>query len=300
MTGAPGELRGRVLVTGAGGMIGRAVIDELRAHGFPVTALDRAPAGLGVDRVVAGDAGDPAAVAEALTGADAVIHLAARPSPNHGTPLQVFSDNTRATFVVLEEAGRRGVRRSAVGSSYSITGLPWAAATVHPAYLPVDEDLPPLVEDPYGLSKLVDESTAQMMARRHGMTVVALRLPFVADEPRRRQRLAATLADPLVGSAEMWAYLDVRDAARALRLAITAPLAGFQPILVAAPQTLAPYATGDLIACYHPDSPLRRPLPGRTVPIDLTRARDLLDFTAEHDPHLDIRPLPAEHSQAPV
>ena len=47
----------------------------------------------------------------------------------------------------------------------------------------------PRVEDAYGLSKLVDESTAAMMARRHGMTVAALRLPFVVDERRRRERL---------------------------------------------------------------------------------------------------------------
>ena len=46
---------------------------------------------------------------------------------------------------------------AALASSFSATGLPWAARPRHPAYLPVDEGLPLQNEDPYGLSKQVDE-----------------------------------------------------------------------------------------------------------------------------------------------
>jgi nucleoside-diphosphate-sugar epimerase len=294
-----GRLVNRVLVTGAGGMIGRAVVDDLVAQGIAVTALERVePDGLPADRMVVGDAGDPDTVDEALVGVDAVIHLAAVPAPVLGTPLEVFGNNTRATFVVLEAAGRRGIRRVAMSSSYSITGLPWAAQPLHPAYVPIDEGLPPQIEDPYGLSKQVDEATAQMMTRRYDLTVIALRLPFVADERRRRDRLAATTVDPLFGSAELWAYVDLRDAARALRLALTAPASGFHAVLVAAPETLAPYATEDLLARYHPSVPVRRALPGRTVPMDLSKVQELLGFTAEHEVSLDVRPLPADLTRA--
>lgn len=224
----------RVLVTGAGGMIGRAVVDELVAQGIGVTALDRVEAdGLPADRMLIGDVGDP-----------------------------------------------------------------WAAEILHPAYVPVDEDLPLQIEDPYGLSKQVDEATALMITRRYGLTVIALRLPFIADARRRRDRLAATTADPLIGSAEMWAYLDLRDAARALRLSLTVPASGFHAVLVAAPETLAPYPTDDLLARYHPSVPVRRALPGRAVPLDLSRARDLLGFTAEHQVELDLRPLPVDLTRA--
>jgi nucleoside-diphosphate-sugar epimerase len=51
--------------------------------------------------------------------------------------------------------------------------LPWATGILHPAYLPMDEKLPLQIEDPYGVSKQVDEATALMMPRRHGLTVVA-------------------------------------------------------------------------------------------------------------------------------
>lgn len=289
----------RVLVTGAGGMIGRTVVDDLVAQGILVTALERIePDGLPADRMVIGDAGDPAAVEEALVDADAVIHLAALPSPNNGSPLEVFGGNTRATFVVLEGAGQRGIRRVVVSSSYSITGLPWASETLHPAYVPVDEKLPLQIEDPYGLSKQVDEATALMMTRRHGMTVIALRLPFVANEQRRRDRLAATTADPLIGSAELWSYLDLRDAAQALRMSLTVPASGFHAVLIAAPETLAPYATEELLARYHPSVPVRRAVPGRDVPMDLSRARDLLGFTAEHQVELELRPLPSDFTRA--
>lgn len=73
----------RVLVTGAAGLIGRAVLARCAAEDVPVTALVlEDPGDLKADRVVVGDAGDPEAVRRALEGVEAVIHLAAIPSPN--------------------------------------------------------------------------------------------------------------------------------------------------------------------------------------------------------------------------
>jgi nucleoside-diphosphate-sugar epimerase len=283
----------RVLVAGAAGLIGRAVTDNLLACGIAVTALVlHDPGDLAADRVVVGDASDPDVVRTGLADVEAVVHLAALPSPNHGTALEVFGGNTRATFVVLEEAGNAGVRRAVIASSYSILGLPWSPRTLHPAYLPIDEQLPLQIEDPYGLSKLVDEKTAEMMSCRHGMDIMALRFPFVSNEQRQRHRLEATIADPAVGAAEVWSYLDVRDAAEACRLAITVPVPGYHTVFLAAPQTLAPFLTEELIAAYHPQSQLRRRIPRRDVPIDLSAAEDLLGFRARHLVDLDVRPLP--------
>jgi hypothetical protein len=52
-------------------------------------------------------------------------------------------------------------------------------------------------------------------------------------------------------------------------------------VTVAAPNTLAPYSTEQLLAAYHPDVPRRAAFPGRMAPFDLRRARDLLHFSAE-------------------
>lgn len=274
----------RVLVTGAAGRIGRAVLDLLASRGIEATALVlEDPGSLAASRVVVGDAGDPAAVRSALAEVDAVIHLAARPAPTSGTPLEVFAGNTRATFVVLEEAGSAGVRRAVVASSCSANGLRWTREVVLPAYLPVDEQLPDAVEDPYALSKQTDELTATMMARRHGLTVVALRYPYVGGVEERLAAHARDLTrDPARGVRDLWSYLDVRDAARAALGALSVGDGGAHVALVAAPETLVPYPTADLLRRFLPGVPVRRPLPGRAVPVDTAAATRLFGFTARY------------------
>jgi nucleoside-diphosphate-sugar epimerase len=285
----------RVLVTGAAGMVGRAVLRLLHDRGTKAAALVLDdPGDLLADRVVCGDAGDPAAVREALDGVDTVIHLAARPSPHHGTPLEVFGGNTRATFNVLDEAGQAGITRAVIASSYSILGLTFATTPQHPAYYPIDEHLPLQVSDPYALSKQADEATARMMTRRHGMDIVAIRYPFIADEDRLARRLALTLADPGATAADSWAYLGLDDAAEIAWRAVTVPVSGFHALFTSAPGILAPYPTQDLIAAYHPDTPVRRPIPGRQSPIDTSAATRLLGFTARALTTLEERPLEAE------
>ncbi len=284
----------RILVTGAAGLVGRATLDLLRDEGVPVTALvlDEPAGPLPADRVVVGNAGDPAVVDDALRGADAVIHLAAIPSPVNDPAERVFATNTTATFTVLDRAGRAGVRRAAIASSYAICGLPFAARPLTMPYLPIDTDLPLQITDAYALSKRTDEETAAMAWRRYGTTVVALRLPFVGTADDRLPGTARRYADrPETGSADVWSYLDARDAARALRAALEPARPGCHVVYVAAPETLAPYPTEALLDRFHPGVP-RPAFPGRTVPIDLTGARDLLGFTARHLWPVGERALP--------
>ncbi|WP_238010048.1 NAD(P)-dependent oxidoreductase [Dactylosporangium sp. AC04546] len=269
----------RVLVTGAGGNIGRAVVSLCGSLGDEVVGLSLEPADLPVARLVVGSAGDPAAVADALgDGVDAVVHLAARPSPDHGTPLEVFGDNTRATFVVLEEAARRGVRHLAFAGSYAMFGTAFSPHGAHPPYYPLDEGAPLQIADPYALSKQVDEATGAMVARRYGVAVVSLRFPYTTGWDQLRRMAGAVRADPAVMAHDSWSYLHVEDAAVAARLAVTVPGEGFHAVLLAAPETLAPWPTEELIRRYHPDTPIRGPIPGRNTPIDTTAATALLGF----------------------
>jgi nucleoside-diphosphate-sugar epimerase len=274
----------RVLVTGGAGQIGRAVLDLLAAEGIAATALVLGDTGdLPAATVVVGDAGDPDVAARAVTGADAVIHLAAHPSPLGATAKEVFCGNTRATFAVLEAAGRQGIRRAAIASSYAIAGLTFATGPVRPAYLPFDAAIPLQISDPYALSKQTDEATAAMMARRHGMSVPALRLPLVSDAAVGLPKVAARYAEnPAAGAGDVWSYLDVRDAARAFLLAIRVAPAGAPVLYAAAPETLMRQPTEELIDAYLPDVPRRTTFAGRAVPIDLAPARAVLGFTARH------------------
>src|SRR4029077_21198465 len=125
--------------------------------------------------------------------------------------------------------------------------------------------------------------TAEMVWRRHGMSVVALRLPYLGDPQTRLADRARERADvPGAGSRDLWSYLDYRDAARACVDAVTVAPAGFAVVGLAAPQTLSPYPTEALLARYLPDVPRRAPLPGRRVPILLEQAERVLRFTARH------------------
>ncbi|TCC35038.1 NAD-dependent epimerase/dehydratase family protein [Kribbella sindirgiensis] len=271
----------RVLVTGAAGRIGCAVLEALGRDRVTALVLPGTP--VQADRVVEGSVCDVATVRAAMGEVDGVIHLAARPAPHRGTPYEVFGENTLGTFTVLEEAGRAGVRNAVVASSLAANGLPFATAPLSPAYVPLDDRVPSQAEDPYALSKLTDEQTAAMMSRRHGMAVVALRFPFVGGFTERlREHADKVAADPSLGAASLWSYLETRDAARAAVLALRVP-GGSHTFHVAAPRTLAPYPTLDLLRRFHPTTEIRAALPGRTTPLDLAPAQHLLGFTAEHE-----------------
>lgn len=283
----------RIAVTGAAGRIGRAVVADLLAHGHAVHAIDRValPPGSGSDGAAwsQGDVRDPRFMASVLTVArpEALIHLAALPTPNHGTPLEVFATNVEATFVALDAAGDAGVRRVSLASSISLLGLPYGAPGLAPLVAPVDESHPNIGTDPYALSKEVDEATAAMMHRRHGFQVAALRIPNTAPMDQHLARMAAVAEDPAPLARELWAYLDVRDAARAFGLAVERDLPGCHVINVMAPDTYSALPTAELMARFHPSTTLRRPLVGREVPFDVTRCRELLRFTPLH-----LLPLP--------
>jgi nucleoside-diphosphate-sugar epimerase len=122
-----------------------------------------------------------------------------------------------------------------------------------------------------------------MVARRHGMSVVALRFPFVGGmDERLRDHANAVARDPALGARSLWAYLETRDAAEAAWLALRHPGDGAVVINVAAPETMVPVPTLDLLRRYHPDTPVRRPIEGHAVPIDLTAAEQVLGFHARH------------------
>ncbi|WP_299034584.1 NAD(P)-dependent oxidoreductase [uncultured Pseudokineococcus sp.] len=115
-----------VVVTGASGMLGRAVARALAAGGTPVRTLQRSPSGLVGSG--AGDvedvrldlaAGSPSALVQALEGAEAVVHLAAKVSVS-GPWLEYRRTNVDGTERLLEAARAAGVRRFVQVSSPSV------------------------------------------------------------------------------------------------------------------------------------------------------------------------------------
>jgi len=112
-----------ILLTGATGTVGRAVLSRLADSAEPVRCLVRDPRRLGPERVrvqiVLGDLADPASFRNALRGVDTVIHLAAsiRDQPRGS----IEELNGMATMRLVRAAERAGARRfvffSAIGAS---------------------------------------------------------------------------------------------------------------------------------------------------------------------------------------
>ena len=114
----------RILVTGAGGNLGRVVSPVLAKAGHELRLFDfrAVPSD---HEVIVGDVRDPDAVARAMRGVDAVVHGAAL----HGVHLgnwsvdDFWSTNCTGTFVVYDAAREAGVRRIVLASSMAVYGV---------------------------------------------------------------------------------------------------------------------------------------------------------------------------------
>ena len=165
------ERGGLVLVTGAAGFVGAAVVRALRARGYPVRALVRASsprANLETfdGEIVIGDIMDPQAVASAMTGAHGLCHVAADYRLWARDPEEIVRNNREGTRTVMEAALAAGVARVVHTSSVATLGLDRT---------PADETVP-LAPDAaigaYKRSKVVAERLVERMVAEHGLPAV--------------------------------------------------------------------------------------------------------------------------------
>ncbi|HEY0932188.1 MAG TPA: NAD-dependent epimerase/dehydratase family protein [Trebonia sp.] len=222
-----------ILVTGGAGFVGATLVRRLSAGGYRVRVLDNLSSGdaahlAGVDAdLVKGDILDAAGLAEAVAGADAVVHLAAAGSvpQSLADPAANFEINVTGTFRVLDAARRAGVGRVVLAST--------GGALMGDAVPPVDERSLPKPLSPYGASKLAGEGYAHAFARSYGMQTAAVRFGNVYGPWCGRKRgvlnlFFAALHDgrPLVIYGDGTAsrdYVHVSDIAAALQLALETP-----------------------------------------------------------------------------
>ncbi|GAB3882884.1 NAD-dependent epimerase/dehydratase family protein [Kibdelosporangium lantanae] len=262
----------KVLVTGAAGLLGREVASWLTSGGHVVVPHDRGE----------GDLADPHHVSSVVDGVDAVVHAAAIPDPVSAEESETFRNNVVSTYNVLEAAGRAGVARVVNVSSISALGIAWSRRDVSPVAVPVTEEHPYVGEDVYGLSKQVGETVALTASRRWGCSVVSLRFPFLGNEERLAYHLSRIHADPGVDRGGLWGWLDVRDAARAVSLALTASVRGHQVVHVTAPDTTALVPTMELVRTYHPGTVVERELGEFESVFSGRKAREVLGFEAHY------------------
>jgi nucleoside-diphosphate-sugar epimerase len=272
----------RICVTGASGKAGRAVVRDLREHGYDVTATDVAVTR--EDReagMLRADLTDFGQALEALHGAEAVIHLANIPAPGLHTPAVTFNANITMNFNVFTAAARLDLSRVVWASSETTLGLPF---DVPPRYAPVDEDHYPVPTTTYALSKVASETVAGHIARWSEIPYVALRFSNIMA-PADYQRFPSFWDDPRKRKWNLWGYIDERDVAAACRLALSAPadaVAGNPAFIIAAADTVMNRPSAGLLAEVFPDVRLTREVGEFGTLLAIDRARKVLGFEPAH------------------
>ena len=272
-----------IVVTGGSGKLGGAVVERLLASGHQVTNVDARPAPGSGARFLRVDLTDYGQVVEALTGiddaydaVDAVVHLAAVPAPGLIPNAATFANNVPSTFHVFQAAKLAGIRKVVWASSETVLGLPF---DLPPAYVPVDE----AVAEPnstYSLGKFVEETMAAQFCRWDpDLSMVGLRFSNVM--------LVEDYADFAGYTADqrrfnLWSYIDARDAAQAVELALAYEPHGVEVFVIASPDVVPHVPVAQLLADRFGEVRQTRELGEYESPLSIDKARARLGYDPQH------------------
>lgn len=224
----------RVLVTGATGFLGHAVVAALANHGHVVTALSRHSSNVPAKAHshISADIRSTDRLSDAVAEVDAVCHLAAlaRVRDSFTNPLDYWRTNVTGTMNVLDALNRASTpKRLVLSSTAAIYGTPERQ--------PIDEEQPPAPGNPYAATKLAADLAALNVAETGAIGAVSLRAFNIAgasgghgdpDQTRLIPKIIAVQAGQapeLVVNGDGSAvrdYVHVDDMAEAFALALDA------------------------------------------------------------------------------
>ena len=300
-----------VLLTGAGGKIGQAVLPELTKAGYAVRALEYTD-GLRVEpaanvEVVSGDLRDPSLAKTLIEDMDVVIHMA-----NCKESRELFLDtNIKGTFYLLDACKEAGnVKQYIQAGSDARAGIYY-----YPQPIPIDENhrhsgYPGY----YPLSKVLEEVMCEQYQIMYQTPITILRFSWVHDEDDILAHV--TLAEPNLGvpvwpdwatTAEQKAYFDqgkdgvaclvhadgsagkrhivgLQDVVQSIMLAIGNQTAIGEAFNVSGPAPFAYDALADYVA-EKLDLPVVRFEVGEfhDFCIDMAKSRSVLGFNPQYD-----------------
>jgi nucleoside-diphosphate-sugar epimerase len=275
-----------IVVTGGNGKAGRACIQDLLAHHYEVASVDLvrpADPNLPFSRVDLTDFGQTVA---ALSGIDervrnvtAVVHLAAIPAPGLATNAVTFATNTISTYNVFEAARQLGIKNVVWASSETVLGLPFETP---PPYVPVDEEYAGRPESAYSLSKLVGEEMANQFCRWDPeLKIIGLRFSNIM-EPEDYSRFPGFQDDARKRKWNCWGYIDARDAAQAIRLALEAKIKGAEVFIIANADSVMERDNHELLKEVFPDVPYKRSFGPNETLLAIDKARSILGYKPNH------------------
>ncbi|MBQ0992735.1 NAD(P)-dependent oxidoreductase [Micromonospora sp. PSH03] len=288
----------RVVVTGATGKLGRAVVAHLRAVGVDVLAVDRAggrdPRDVNGEFLLV-DLTDYGQVVEAFTGGadehaggvDAIVHLAAVPAPGLMSNATTFANNSAATYNVFAAARTAGIKRVVWASSETVLGLPFDTP---PPYAPVDEEYAPRPESTYSLNKALEEEMARHFCRWDPeLVMVGLRFSNVMDVEDYAP-FPSFDADPRLRRWNLWGYIDARDGAQAVERALAHDQPGADVFVIANADTVMSRSSASLMAEVYPGVEIRKELGEHETLLSIDKARRVLGYEPQHSwrDHVDV------------
>lgn len=295
-------MRSRILVTGGAGYVGSVLVEELFAHGHPVRVLDSLAHG-SIPSLLQmwgregfefnrGDVRDKEARSKALADVGGVVHLAAivgDPACRR-EPELAREVNLEATQALLDEAEHAGVERFVFASTCSNYGR-----MAHGTQLATEElELRPV--SLYAETKVAAELDVLERAR-NGLATTCLRFATVyGASPRMRFDLTvneftrdmALGPELVVFGEQFWRpYIHVRDAARAARMALEAPLEAMSGQVFNVGETSENYRKLDIVELLRerfPDAAVRfvhRDEDPRDYRVSFEKVKEQLGFDAQ-------------------
>ncbi len=243
----------RVVVTGGSGKAGQWVLRSVAEAGHEVVNFDLAnQPELNLHgqfcRVELTNAGE---VYDALFQfrPEGICHLAANPSPSGQARVDVFDNNVRSTYNLMQAAGDLGVRRVVYASSEMATGLLTEGQT--PSQIPFAESERLPSPNAYALSKYLSEVIAESLAVRYPETAfVGMRINNVIS-PDDYERFRREWQDPSRSRGNFWSYIDARNVGTGYLAALEGQSTGNEAFLIAAADTRARRGLRELMAEYY-------------------------------------------------
>ena len=279
----------KIAITGGSGGIAQAITPMALRHGHSIVSIDRvAPADAHQQddlRYVEADIGDYESLLQAFEGCDALIHMAAIPSPFRHPDHIVHNNNVVGSYNALRAAVEHGFTRICQASSVNAIGLSYSRAPRFD-YFPIDEQHPNYSEEPYGLSKWICEQQADSFARRYaGIGIASMRFHWVV--PDRATAGRHFNLDSPEAARHLWAYTLSEAAARACLLSLDAAFEGHEVFYIVAPETTIDVPSLELAAKFFPGVPIRGDLAGQRSFFTSAKAERLLGWA--HDPLQPVR-----------
>jgi nucleoside-diphosphate-sugar epimerase len=278
----------KIAVTGGSGKAGRAVVRDLLEHGHEVLNIDVVPSGdssspdspapfLIADLTDFGETLEALSGGERLPGIEAVVHLAAIPSPVHATPDRVFRTNITSTHTVFAAAARLGLQRVVWASSETTLGLPFDQP---PDYAPIDERHELRPETSYALSKVLGEEMARQFHRWSGIPFVGLRFSNVMERADY-ERFPSYWDNPQLRKWNLWGYVDESHVAESVRRALEADITGAEAFIIAAADTVMKRPSRELMAEVFPGVPVADGVAEHGTLLSIDKARAMLGYSPQ-------------------